>query len=245
VDSSVGSKTGINNQFGKNMVGAFHHPRAVFADVGVLKTLESREVRSGYYELIKHGAIGGFSLFGKTKAFLDNYPLGSFSDYFGDDDFESALIDLISDQISQKASVVSQDQHEDIYRADSASRKVLNFGHTVGHALERATGYDFFRHGEAVGYGMLAALEIGKRLEISDEVSINLLNDVVVGVGGLPDTSDIDVESVFNAIEYDKKSAGKSVQWVLLESIGVPRIMSGEIVPSSIVRESLKWILHK
>ncbi|MDH3494595.1 MAG: 3-dehydroquinate synthase, partial [Acidobacteriota bacterium] len=127
VDSSVGGKTAINTDFGKNMIGAFHHPRAVFADVGYLKTLDLREIRAGFYELIKLAAIGGSELLGLTARFLDKYPPAEFAGYFSLDSFESDLIELITSQIEQKARVVRGDQYEEPLRSDSGSRKILNF----------------------------------------------------------------------------------------------------------------------
>ncbi len=127
-------------------------------------------------------------------------------------------------------------------RGDSNSRKILNFGHTIGHALEEATSYGRFRHGEAVAYGILTASKIAKKLEFCDETIVNLLNDVVRSVGGLPRADDVNVNLVFDAIAFDKKSIQNSVQWVLLESIGSPRIVSGKDIPDSIVLESINEI---
>lgn len=243
VDSSVGGKTAINLPNGKNLVGTFYPPLAVAADIGVLKTLEIREVKAGFYELIKHGAIGGMELLEQTRAFLEKYPLSKFPDYFSSPDFLESLIDIVFAQIQQKARFVEGDPSENPLRSDEKSRKILNFGHTIAHALEKATDYRYFRHGEAVGWGMLTALNIARRLDICEENSINLLNDVVRSVGGLPDTSHIDIDLVCSALELDKKRSQDSLHWVLLKRIGSPCIVNGDSIPNSIVRDSLSSVL--
>lgn len=247
VDSSVGGKTAVNTVHGKNLAGTFHNPSAVYADVALLKSLEIRELCAGYYEIVKHGAIAGPDLLDSSAMFIERYPLNRFPEFFGDNTFLDELSNLVRAQILQKAAVVEADRFEDPSRLDSESRKILNFGHTVAHALEKVTGYSYFRHGEAVGYGMLAANEIAKKLEFCDNSSINLLNDVVLRVGSLPDASTIDINAVCEALLLDKKSSGKSLQWVLLERIGSPRIVSGIDVPDDVVRESLSSVLlaHK
>ncbi len=245
VDSSIGGKTGINTPYGKNLAGTFYPPRAVFADVYTLNSLEPRELRAGYYEVIKHGAIGGPEIFEQAAGFLRDYPLDRFAHFSGDSDFTSDLIKLISAQISQKAKIVEQDKHEDPTRHDEKSRKILNFGHTLAHALEKTTGYSYFRHGEAVAYGMLAASEIAKKLEYCDNNSIKLLNDVIHRVGKLPDGGEIDIDAVLEAVAFDKKAVGRAQQWVLLDRIGCPRIVSGELIEGSLIRESLSKALRK
>ncbi|MGH9915059.1 MAG: 3-dehydroquinate synthase family protein, partial [Pyrinomonadaceae bacterium] len=152
IDSSVGGKTGVNTSYGKNLVGAFHQPCTVIIDVETLHTLPSREMTAGMCEAIKQGVIGSRSLFNLTSEALIN------------PHDKTSLIELIAAQCSFKASIVSGDEREDIDRTDYRSRKILNFGHTVGHALETLTSYRYFKHGEAVGYGMIAAAEISNRL---------------------------------------------------------------------------------
>jgi len=243
VDSSVGGKTGFNTSFGKNMIGAFNNPVAVLADVGTLRTLDSREIRAGYYELIKHGIIGGQSLLDQTSTFLSNYSLTDVESLLEAEEYKKDLIDLVGEQVKQKARVVNADTNEDPDRSDSSSRKILNFGHTIGHALERATDYAVYKHGEAVGIGMLVAIEISKRLEFVGQDSINLLNDVIHRVGSFPDSKNIAIESVLEAISHDKKSSGTRQQWVLLRGIGSPTIVTDETISSTIVRESLNSVL--
>ncbi|NNE65691.1 MAG: 3-dehydroquinate synthase [Pyrinomonadaceae bacterium] len=243
VDSSVGGKTGVNTPAGKNLIGAFHNPAGVLTDVSTLRTLDPREMRAGYYEVIKHGAIGGQDSLTLVADFLKKYPGLNLPEYFENDGYLADLTDLVSKQVNRKAKFVANDANEDPERIDSASRKVLNFGHTVGHALEKVTKYRYFRHGEAVAYGILTANQIAKKLEFCDITSINLLNDVVLRVGSLPDTAAIDIEAVCDALLSDKKAVGGSLQWILLERLGIPRVVSEGMVPESVVRESLSSVL--
>ncbi|HXG83314.1 MAG TPA: 3-dehydroquinate synthase [Pyrinomonadaceae bacterium] len=245
IDSSVGGKTGVNTDFGKNLIGAFHQPNGVLIDVHTLKTLPRRELVAGFCEAVKHGAIASRELFDRTADFLENYQLNRFKNYYSDKNFIALLENLLAAQIAFKAEIVMQDEREDADRTDAKSRKILNFGHTVGHALEKATGYKVFKHGEAVGYGILVAAEIGKNAGIFNKDELNLLNDVLLRVGKLPDTSNINLERVFEAFSFDKKTIGKSLQWILLEEIGKPKIFPAEDLPKSVVKNALKRILQK
>jgi 3-dehydroquinate synthase len=145
IDSSVGGKTGINTEFGKNLVGAFHDPAGVLIDVDALLTLPPRELTAGFCEAVKQGAISGTKLFGVTAKYLTDFPPAN--KHLETD----RLAELIAAQVAFKASVVKQDQNESTGRTDARSRKILNFGHTFGHALEKVTKYRRLRHGEAVG----------------------------------------------------------------------------------------------
>lgn len=245
IDSSVGGKTGVNTDFGKNLIGAFHQPNGVLIDASVLQTLPRRELTAGFCEAVKHGAVGSRELFDRTADFLENYRVNRFKNYFTDKNFLALLENLLAAQIAFKAEIVMQDEREDADRTDAKSRKILNFGHTVGHALEKATDYKVFKHGEAVGYGILAAAEIGKNAGIFNNDELNLLNDVFHRVGKLPDTSGINLERVFEAFSFDKKTIGKSLQWILLEEIGKPKIFQAEDLPKSSVKDALKKILQK
>lgn len=239
IDSSVGGKTGINDQTGKNLLGAFHQPHGVLIDVSTLKTLEHRELAAGFCEVIKHGALAGDTLFAQTAKFLDKYPIGSFPTSFENDNFVADLSSLIYENVDFKSEIVVGDEFEDVSRTDPRSRKILNFGHTVAHALEKVTNYTYFKHGEAVGYGILAAAEISKELDILDANSIRLLNDVVLSLGHLPETKQIDVEKVMEAFIFDKKTIDQSLHWVLLKAIGQPTIVHGKTIPRSIIEKSL------
>ncbi|MGI8884304.1 MAG: 3-dehydroquinate synthase, partial [Pyrinomonadaceae bacterium] len=139
IDSSVGGKTGVNSAFGKNLIGAFHQPHGVLIDISVLKTLPKRELIAGFCEAIKQGAISGEKLFNQTGGFLRDFSLNNFRKGYSDEKFVSELIKLIAAQVSFKAEIVQQDERENSVRSDVKSRKILNFGHTLAHALEKVT----------------------------------------------------------------------------------------------------------
>ncbi len=245
IDSSVGGKTGVNTAAGKNLVGTFHNASGVLADVGTLQTLEARELAAGFYEAVKQAALSGRPLLEDLFEFLRAYPPSTLADRAFDPELTQRLTDIVSEQIRFKASVVSGDSREAVSRKDGLSRKILNFGHTTGHALEKATEFRYFRHGEAVGYGILVAAEIGKRLEICPRDSIDLLNDVVRSVGVLPDAGNIPVNRVLSSIEFDKKSSGDSIQWILLEDLGKPVIVSGPDIPPNVIKEAIESVLSR
>jgi 3-dehydroquinate synthase len=245
IDSSVGGKTGVNTESGKNLIGAFHQPSGVLIDVNTLQTLPRRELAAGFCEAVKQGAIANRKLFEQTAEFLKNFPLNHFKNYFSDKTFLTSLENLLAAQIAFKAEIVMQDEREDTTRTDAKSRKILNFGHTVGHALEKATDYKIFKHGEAVGYGILVAGEIGKNTGVFDENEFNLLRAALHSVGKLPETRNINLERVFEAFSFDKKTIGNSLQWILLKEIGKPKIFQTEDIPNSIIEKALKKVLKK
>ena len=244
IDSSVGGKTGVNSSFGKNLIGVFHQPHGVLVDVGTLKTLSRRELTAGFCEAVKQAAIAERNLFNLTAEFLRDFSSGKLKNFFCDEKFVDELENLIVAQIAFKAKIVMQDEKEDTERTDGNSRKILNFGHTLAHALEKVTDYKYFKHGEAVGYGVMFAAELSKKLEILSENELNLLNDVLHSVGKLPDTRSISLEKVFRAFAFDKKVIGKSLQWILLEEIGKPIIVENKDIPPTVVNETLKKILQ-
>jgi len=237
IDSSVGGKTGINTEFGKNLVGAFHDPAGVLIDVDALWTLPLRELTAGFCEAIKQGAISGRKLFDMTSKYLTDFPPAKRQ-------LESdRLSELITAQVAFKASVVKQDQNESTGRIDARSRKILNFGHTFGHALEKVTKYRRLRHGEAVGYGIMLAGELSKNLDLLPRNELDSLNDVVHRAGRLPRISDIEPESIYEALKFDKKSSGGNISWILLKGIGKPVIISEKDIPRSALTKAVKTIL--
>jgi 3-dehydroquinate synthase len=237
IDSSVGGKTGINNQFGKNLVGAFHNPAGVHIDVDTLGTLPHRELTAGFCEAVKQGAISGEKLFNKTADYLARFPPASGKLEPG------SLAELIAAQVAFKASIVKQDEIEATERKDKRSRKILNFGHTFGHALEKITNYRRFRHGEAVGYGILVAGELSKNVDLLRQGELNLLYDVVHRVGKLPRVDDIPSKAIFEALKFDKKSTGGTLNWILLEGIGSPVIVPETDIPRDALTKAVKTIL--
>ncbi|MDQ2936086.1 MAG: 3-dehydroquinate synthase, partial [Acidobacteriota bacterium] len=236
IDSSVGGKTGVNLPTGKNLVGAFHQPRAVIIDTETLITLPARELVAGWCETIKQGAVGSRKLFKQTSDFLQSYnSQGTL--------ISSQLENLIASHCAFKASIVAADEREDIARRDHRSRRILNFGHTIAHALEAVTNYRRFRHGEAVGHGMLVAGELSKNLGLLKQSEVELLTRAVRLCGPLPSASDLEASTISKAIARDKKRAGGHVQWVLLEGIGQPRIVDGKEISPRLLTQSLREVL--
>lgn len=245
IDSSVGGKTGINSKFGKNTIGAFYQPKGVLIDPDLLATLDRREMTAGFCEAIKQGAIGSIDLLGKVAALLEKFPIENLADHFGDPKYRRSLAAIVADQVAFKAEIVSGDQRESAVRSDRRSRKILNFGHTLAHALEKVTDYKYFRHGEAVGYGIIYAAELSKELALSDENVVKLLNDVVHRSGTLPKLDNIDPKLVIEAFRFDKKQVAGSLQMVLLQGIGNPVIISGDDIPLSAHLSALKRLIAR
>ena len=232
IDSSVGGKTGINLAGGKNLVGAFHQPASVFIDPATLVTLPPRELVSGFCEMVKQALMADNSLLEKTVACLQKQA----QDFLLSPEFE----ELIAAQCGFKASIVANDERESTSRTDTKSRKVLNFGHTTAHALETITNYRYFRHGEAVGYGMLVAGELSRNLGLIDSGTLESLRDAVRLCGSLPRADHLDTKQITGALKHDKKSVGGQINWVLLEGIGRPRIVEGRLISAKNLRDSLR-----
>lgn len=161
----------------------------------------------------------------------------------GDTLINSKLEKLIAAHCAFKASVVAADEREDSNRHDRHSRRILNFGHTVAHALETVTRYRRFRHGEAVGYGVLVAAKLSKHLGLLPSAELELIREGVALCGPLPPASDLDLREIAEAIGRDKKNVGGHIQWVLLEGIGRPRIFDGKAINARLLQQSLKTVL--
>ena len=243
IDSSVGGKTGVNAAFGKNTIGTFHQPVGVIIDPSVLATLPERELTAGSCEVIKHGALSGRAQFLQTAEFLRKYPLENFAAIRNQAGFAAGISDLIRKNVEFKAKIVAGDELESPKRTDSRSRKILNFGHTLAHALEKVTAYKYFKHGEAVGYGILYAAELSKTLALCDKKDVKLLYDVVHSVGSLPSLVNIDSQEVFEAFRFDKKHVAGSLQLILLKGIGKPVIVNNCDIPNSAHTKALKQLL--
>jgi len=216
VDSSVGGKTGINHPLGKNMIGAFHQPRLVLADVGCLRTLPQRELSAGLAEVIKHGAIADEPYLAAVERDLPRL-LG------GD---AQALADAVARSCELKAEVVGKDEREGGLRA------ILNFGHTFGHAIEAGLGYGDWLHGEAVGAGMVMAVELSRRLGLLAAADAARLREAIararlpVRGPGWP------AERYLELMSVDKKAEQGTPKFVLLEALGracVRRVPDGEV----------------
>jgi len=204
VDSAVGGKTGVNHPLGKNLIGAFHPPSLVVADPTVLATLPRREFRAGLYEVIKYGVIAEPPLLDRMRTTL--------AAIFARE--PEAVVPLVAASCRIKARVVSADERE------SGIRRILNFGHTVGHALESATKYKRFRHGEAVGYGMLAALSLGVARGITPAALHDEVLDLVTHLGPLPPVADISYKAVLAATGRDKKVVAGTLNFVAATARG-------------------------
>ena len=234
IDSSVGGKTGINLPTGKNLVGAFHQPSSVFIDTETLASLPPRELVSGFCEMVKQALISDTSLFEMTVNCLQKQTANG--DLLRSAEFEN----LIAAQCRFKASIVANDERESTTRTDVKSRRVLNFGHTTAHALETITNYRYFRHGEAVGYGMLVAGELSRNLGLIDSGELKTLRDAVGLCGPLPRAANLDTGAIMRALKHDKKSVDGQINWVLLEGIGRPKIVEGRLISAKSLRLSLR-----
>jgi len=203
VDSSVGGKTGVNLPEGKNLVGSFHHPAAVFADIDMLGTLPDRELRSGLMESIKAGIIRDRSL----VRFMEEHA----DEVLGRE--PKALEKVIAASIRMKASVVNRDERE------NGLRMILNLGHTVGHAIEQATRYKALLHGEAVGWGMIAALYVAHRRRSITGAQAARLENLIHVYGPLPSLK-LRAPKLIAATGADKKNVGGVRRFVLPIGIG-------------------------
>lgn len=232
IDAAIGGKTAVNTGAGKNVIGAFHQPVAVWIDTQTLKTLPPRELTSGWCEAVKQGAAGSRALFRDTHSSLRNCSSSGGP--------EEPSAELLMAHCAFKASIVSRDPLEETSRNDPKSRRILNFGHTTAHALETVSGYRRFRHGEAVGYGMLVAGEISERLGLLPPSELELLRDAVRLCGHLPRADNLEAGSVVKVIEHDKKRVRGEMKWVLLERIGRGRIVDGKEISAGLLRASLK-----
>jgi 3-dehydroquinate synthase len=227
IDASIGGKTGVDTPAGKNLVGAFHRPRAVIADPSVLATLPASHLRSGLAEAIKHGAIADAAYYLKLEDTLPSLLADP-----GDD----AMRALILRSIEIKAGIVVQDERE------GGIRRNLNFGHTLGHAIESESGYALL-HGEAIAIGMVLEAMLGERLGITAPATASRLRDTVARAG-LPHAipGNLDARRVLAATHGDKKAREGVVEYALLAEIG--RAVAGVRAPDETVLELLLQDAH-
>jgi 3-dehydroquinate synthase len=223
VDSSVGGKTGVNLKAGKNLVGAFYQPRLVLCDLDTLKTLPRREYISGLAEVIKYGIIYDEVLFAQLERYLPKLLTRD----------ENTLRDVVARCCEIKADVVGQDETE------SGLRAILNFGHTIGHAIENSAGYGKYLHGEAISIGQVAAAKLSNKilgLPSGDVVRIEKL----LAHAGLPVKIKLGAaqkKNLFAAMLLDKKVSGGEVKFVLAKKIG--KVEWGQKVPGAMIEEVL------
>jgi 3-dehydroquinate synthase len=218
VDASIGGKTAIDHPLGKNMIGAFHQPRLVVVDPAVARTLPEREFRSGLAEIVKHGIVLDADYFAELER--DLAPLAARD--------LGVLERIIGGSCRLKASVVERDERE------AELRHVLNYGHTIGHALEAATGYARYAHGEAVSLGIVAEARLARRLGIADDETTARQERMLETLGLPVRAPSIDVEPIVSAMARDKKAKDGRVPFVLAPRIGAFRIVYD--VPTAEVR---------
>ena len=225
VDAAIGGKTAVNLDVGKNLVGSFYQPRAILADLDCLRTLPQRELAAGWAEAIKHGLILDANLFEFFEEHYDSI-IGLEMDVTATAIRRSMLI---------KAKIVGSDEKE-----TKGRRMILNYGHTIGHALESATNYSELLHGEAVAVGMRAAARISFEMGLL-EASVVDRQARILDHFGLPDSCNkAEPESVLKAVKLDKKSSGKKISWVLLEDCGLATI--SQDVPDELVSKVVEQI---
>ncbi len=223
MDSSIGGKTAVDLPQGKNLVGAFYQPRFVLSDVGTLRTLPERELTSGWAEALKHGLIldeGLLATFEGQKA-----PITTLD--------PDAATDVIRRSVAVKANIVSQDERETL-----GIRVLLNYGHTIGHAIEAATGFGKLLHGEAVSVGMMGAAYIGQAMGMTSADEVDRQRAVLEAYGLPLSCPGLEVGAVLDAMRSDKKTAGRTIRWVLLDGIG--KAVTRDDVPAEVVEETLE-----
>ena len=223
VDASVGGKTGVNHPRGKNLIGAFYQPLCVVADTGLLATLTPRAFAAGMAEVAKMAMILDADLFASLERQAHTLIASA----------AEALAPIVSRSIELKADIVERDERE------SGDRMLLNYGHTVGHALEAGAGYGTLLHGEAVAVGMQAAAIIAERLDMLDASEARRQADLLRSLG-LPARWPAEAENVLSRLSLDKKRAGSSQRWVLAERVGAGIVRDD--VPAEIVHEAVSSI---
>lgn len=226
VDAAIGGKTGVDLPCGKNLAGAFHQPVAVLIDPGVLSTLPEREYRAGLFEILKTGVIRSPELFAllveSRTAVLAREP--------------EVLEQTIAESVRMKAEVVSADERE------AGLRAILNFGHTIGHALEAETGYTRFLHGEAVAFGMQAATRIAEKTgRLKGDAAARILA-AIDAYGPIPPLEGVSADALARRTLMDKKTLQGRVRFVLPEAIGRVALVTG--IDDAIVREAIRESLE-
>ncbi len=211
VDSSVGGKTGINHPLGKNMIGAFYQPRAVFADTRTLDTLSDRELSSGIAEVIKYGLIRDLPFFEWLEENMERLMARD----------QEALAQAIRRSCQNKAEVVARDERE------TGERALLNLGHTFGHAIENAMGYGNWLHGEAVAAGTVIAASLSQRLGLIEESDVERIRNIMKKAGLPTAAPDLEADTYLDLMALDKKVEEGRIRFILLDAIGKASIRSG------------------
>lgn len=222
VDSAMGGKTAVNVRSMKNLVGTFYAPRLVASDSAVLSSLPPRAFQSGLYEAVKHAILSGPALFGWLE-----------SRVVGLRPVDTPTLEILVARAAQvKVDVVSRDERE------AGLRRILNLGHTYGHALEEATGYRRFLHGEAVAWGMLMVTRLAELLHVLDSAVARRIASLVLAVGPLPAVRGLSEAKVLALLPRDKKAVGGNIHWILPEDIGKVRVTPG--VPDAAIAAAFR-----
>ncbi len=226
VDSSVGGKVAVNHALGKNLIGAFYQPKAVFMEMEYMKSLPRREISTGLGEVVKYGIIYDEEFF----RFLEGHKA----------EIQSlepeALMHIIARSCEIKAAVVSEDEKE------SGLRRILNFGHTMAHAIEEETGYRRYNHGEAVAIGMLGAACISELLGLIGHAEVKRIRTLLEAMGLPVRAEGCTTEHMYRSIFRDKKTLNGRVNWVLMDSIGKVHVDGN--VPEDIVRKAMDLCIN-
>lgn len=223
VDSSIGGKVAVDLPFGKNLVGAFYQPRIVWSDVRVLATLTKRQIRNGLAETIKYGAIADARFF--------SYIRGNHAKLLALD--PTSLVHIVEHCSRIKRDVVVSDEKE-----TKGLRTILNFGHTIGHAIEAAGKYDQYHHGEAIALGMRVAAHISRQKRMCREADAAALNEVLSSVGLPERIKGVRLPAILRVMRHDKKFLYGKNRFVLLRAVGTVKVVEG--IPPVVIRNAIK-----
>lgn len=226
VDASIGGKTGVNHPLGKNTIGAFHQPRMVYIDTDVLRSLPRRELVAGMAEVVKHAVIRDAELFAYLEQNLESLLAMKID--------PSALDELIAQNVHIKVDVVQEDEREDGLRA------ILNYGHTIGHAIEASTNYETYRHGEAVILGMIGAGEIAVRKELWPESERRRQDELLRRLGVPTGLNKISADLIVERTKADKKRVEGRLRFVLGQRIGSVEIVDG--IDDRTIRAGVEYV---
>jgi 3-dehydroquinate synthase len=223
VDSGIGGKTAVDLSEGKNLAGAFYQPALVFSDISLLKTLNKRQVANGFAEIIKYGVIKDRNLFiYLEREYKDILKLK-----------KGPLDHIVKSCVKIKASIVSLDETE-----KKGLRTVLNFGHTIGHAIEAAAGFHRYNHGEAIALGMLVALEISVKLKLINEAVLKRIEALISNIGLPIRITGAPTSEILKKHFHDKKFTGKSNKFVLIGGLGKAKVVKD--IPLSLIRYAVE-----
>lgn len=225
VDSSVGGKVAVNHALGKNLIGCFYQPDAVYIDLAFMETLPAREISTGLGEIVKYGIIYDEAFF----TFLEQHQQEVLSLT------SEAAVHMIARSCEIKAAVVSQDEKE------AGLRRILNYGHTMAHAIEQETGYVRYNHGEAVAIGMVGAADISRQLGLIDAATAARTTALIASLGLPIQAEGCTEDKMYEEIFHDKKTVNGKVHWVLMDRIGHTQIRSD--VPENVVRQAMERVL--